>query len=159
MTNRASRVARIIELVSSRDIASQGQLATLLNAEGFQVTQATVSRDLDALGAMKIQSENGLSLYAIPDDGTGAPVTRGPNRLGRVLGELAAGIDYSGNIVVIRTPPGAASYLASAVDRSTLPSVIGTVAGDDTVLLVTRDPAGGEAVREELIALGGLTLH
>ncbi len=146
MSNRTARLMRIQELVATHNVASQGELQMLLGRDDFHVTQATLSRDLEILGAIKVPTTNGGTHYAIPDDGTGDLVVRDDSRLARVVEELAASFEYSGNIVVIRTPPGAASYLASAIDRSGIESVIGTVAGDDTVMLVTRDPAGGASV-------------
>ena len=150
MTNRASRLALIQDLISAGDISSQGELVSLLSKKGVKVTQATLSRDLEILGAIKIQNGTAGLCYAIPDDGSGTPITRDSSRLGRAMSELAAGIDFSANIVVVRTSPGAASYLASTIDRSGLESIIGTVAGDDTVMLITRDPDGGASVCHEL---------
>lgn len=149
MTNRTARLMRIQELVAAHNVASQSELQMLLGRDDFHVTQATLSRDLEILGALKVPSASGGTHYAIPDDGTGDLVARDESRLARVVAELAASFEYSGNIVVIRTPPGAASYLASAIDRSGIDSVIGTVAGDDTVMLVTRNPAGGAQVVEQ----------
>lgn len=150
MTNRASRLALIQEIITSNDISSQGEIVSLLARKGVTVTQATLSRDLEILGAVKISKGPSGLCYAIPDDGTGTPITKDASRLSRAMSELAASVDFSGNIVVVRTSPGAASYLASTIDRSGLESIIGTVAGDDTVMLVTRDPAGGATVCQEL---------
>jgi transcriptional regulator of arginine metabolism len=150
MTNRASRLALIQDIISANDVSSQAEIVLLLARKGVTVTQATLSRDLEILGAVKIaKGPNGLC-YAIPDDGTGAPITKDASRLARAMSELAASVDYSANIVVVRTSPGAASYLASTIDRSGLATIIGTVAGDDTVMLITRDPAGGASVCQEL---------
>jgi transcriptional regulator of arginine metabolism len=150
MTNRASRLALIQDIITTNDVSSQGEIVLLLARKGVTVTQATLSRDLEILGAVKIsKGASGLN-YAIPDDGTGTPITKDASRLSRAMSELAASVDYSGNIVVVRTSPGAASYLASTIDRSGLDSIIGTVAGDDTVMLITRDPAGGATVCQEL---------
>jgi transcriptional regulator of arginine metabolism len=150
MTNRASRLALIQEIITTNDVSSQGEIVLLLARKGVTVTQATLSRDLEILGAVKISKGPSGLCYAIPDDGTGTPITKDASRLSRAMSELAASVDYSGNIVVVRTSPGAASYLASTIDRSGLDSIIGTVAGDDTVMLVTRDPAGGATVCQEL---------
>ena len=150
MTNRASRLALIQEIIASNDVSSQGEIVSLLARKGVTVTQATLSRDLEILGAVKISKGPSGLCYAIPDDGTGTPITKDASRLTRAMSELAASVDFSGNIVVVRTSPGAASYLASTIDRSGLESIIGTVAGDDTVMLVTRDPAGGATVCQEL---------
>ena len=150
MTNRASRLALIQEIITANDVSSQAEIVLLLARKGVTVTQATLSRDLEILGAVKISKGSTGLCYAIPDDGTGTPITKDASRLSRAMSELAASVDYSGNIVVVRTSPGAASYLASTIDRSGLASIIGTVAGDDTVMLITRDPAGGASVCQEL---------
>ena len=150
MTNRASRLALIQEIISANHVSSQAEIVLQLARRGVSVTQATLSRDLEILGAVKmVKGTAGLS-YAIPDDGTGTPITRDASRLARAMTELAASVDYSANIVVVRTSPGAASYLASTIDRSGMESIIGTVAGDDTVMLITRDPVGGASVCQEL---------
>jgi transcriptional regulator of arginine metabolism len=150
MTNRASRLALIQDIITASDVSSQAEIVLLLARKGVTVTQATLSRDLEILGAVKVsKGPNGLC-YAIPDDGTGAPITKDASRLARAMSELAASVDYSANIVVVRTSPGAASYLASTIDRSGLDTIIGTVAGDDTVMLIARDPAGGASVCQEL---------
>ena len=150
MTNRASRLALIQEIITANDVSSQAEIVLLLARKGVTVTQATLSRDLEILGAVKISKGSAGLCYAIPDDGTGAPIAKDASRLARAMSELAASVDYSANIVVVRTSPGAASYLASTIDRSGLASIIGTVAGDDTVMLITRDPAGGASVCQEL---------
>ena len=150
---KVARQARIAELVGARPVTSQGELAALLAAEGIAVTQATLSRDLDELNAVKVRSTPGGPLaYVVPEDGGAQPPPQLPavgaplSRLIRLLGELMVSAEGSANLAVLRTPPGAAHFLASAIDRSGLAQVIGTIAGDDTVLLVARDPAGGQDV-------------
>lgn len=150
MTNRASRLALIQDIITANDVSSQAEIVLLLARKGVTVTQATLSRDLEILGAVKVPKGNKGHCYAIPDDGTGTPITKDASRLARAMSELAASVDYSANIVVVRTSPGAASYLASTIDRSGLETIIGTVAGDDTVMLITRDPAGGASVCQQL---------
>jgi transcriptional regulator of arginine metabolism len=148
---KVARQARIVELVAAQPVTSQGELAALLGAEGIAVTQATLSRDLDELGAVKVRTAAGGPMaYVVPEDG-GAPspvptlaVGGALARLVRLLSELMVSAEGSANLAVLRTPPGAAHFLASAVDRSGLTEVIGTIAGDDTVLLVARDPVGGK---------------
>jgi transcriptional regulator of arginine metabolism len=144
-TTRAGRQARIVAALSSRPVHSQAELAGLLSAEGIDVAQATLSRDLEELGAVKLRgADGGVGAYVVPEDGSpvrGAP--GGTERLTRLLGELLVSTDASGNLAVLRTPPGAAHYLASAIDRAALPYVVGTVAGDDTILVVAREPMGG----------------
>ena len=139
---KAARQARIVEIVQSRPVASQTELGRLLAASGVAVTQATVSRDLDELGAVKTRTPAGMA-YAVPQEN--APRGGTPEavdaRLGRLLEELLVSAEATGDTVVLRTPPGGAHLLGSALDRAGLPEVAGTVAGDDTVLLVTRTPA------------------
>jgi transcriptional regulator of arginine metabolism len=151
---RAGRHARIVELIRAKPIRSQTELAELLSGEGVQVTQATLSRDLEQLGAVKVSGS-----YLIPEDGK-RPLReseQGPQRLLRLLRELLTGVDASGNIAVLRTPPGAAQFLASALDRSGLTDVIGTIAGDDTILVVARDVTGGPALAGKLAEWAGQT--
>jgi transcriptional regulator of arginine metabolism len=149
--NRAARQARIVELIRDRAVHSQTELLGMLEAEGIGTTQATLSRDLDELGAIKLRgADGGTPVYVIPDDGSPVRgVEGGTARLGRLLGELLTGADASGNLAVLRTPPGGAHYLASALDRAALHDVVGTIAGDDTLLVVAREPLTGA----ELVAL------
>jgi len=137
---RAARHARIVELIRDKAVRSQTELAELLGVDGVQVTQATLSRDLEELRAVKVGG-----VYVIPEDGMPAlrPAEQAPARLIRLLRELLNSVDVSGNLVVLRVPPGAAQFLASALDRSGLPDVVGTIAGDDTILVVARDSGGG----------------
>jgi transcriptional regulator of arginine metabolism len=157
--SRAARHQRIVETLGRSRVRSQGQLADLLADDGFQVTQATLSRDLDELGAVKVRAQDGRLCYAVPGEGgdvTPRPAPDGSvelERLRRRCETLLVSVDSSANIVILRTPPGGAQFLASAIDHSILPTVIGTVAGDDTVLLVTRDAGGGAAVALDLMAL------
>ena len=144
-TTRAGRQARIVALLSARSVHSQGELAALLGAEGIEVTQATLSRDLEELGAVKLRgADGGTGVYVVPEDGSPVKgVSSGTERLSRLLGELLVSTDASANLAVLRTPPGAAQYLASAIDRAALPYVVGTIAGDDTLLVVAREPMSG----------------
>jgi transcriptional regulator of arginine metabolism len=135
-------------------VHSQTELAELLSGEGIQVTQATLSRDLEELGAVKVSGA-----YLIPEDGNRPlrSAEQAPARLVRLLRELLTGVDASGNLVVLRTPPGAAQFLASALDRSGLPDVVGTIAGDDTILVVAREPgaSAGTALAARFTAWSG----
>lgn len=155
----SARRLLITDLLTRQQVRSQAELASLLSAEGIEVTQATVSRDLDELRAVKVPNDEGEMVYAIPPDG-GDDSAHAPNlegataaRLGRVGAELITSVDYSGNNVVIRTPPGGAQYVASTIDRSVLPEVMGTIAGDDTILLVTRGSDGAKTVAEQILGL------
>src|SRR5262245_14387676 len=155
-SSKTARHARITALIRDQAIRSQGELGDLLAAEGLSTTQATLSRDLEELGAVKVRGTDGsAAAYVIREEGR-APLRsaeQAPERLRRLLRELLTGADFSGNLVVLRTPPGAAQFLASALDRSGLPEVVGTIAGDDTILVVARqpEPAGG-SVGAELAA-------
>ena len=154
--SRVARQARIIELIISRPVRSQTELLGMLEAEGIETTQATLSRDLDELGAVKLRGAGGGEpTYVIPEDGSPVRgIEGGTARLARLLGDLLVSSDASGNLTVLRTPPGAAHYLASALDRAALHDVVGTVAGDDTVLVVAREPLTGAELAARLTHLG-----
>jgi transcriptional regulator of arginine metabolism len=149
---RAGRQARIVALLSERSVHSQSELAALLAGEGIDVTQATLSRDLEELGAVKLRgADGGVGSYIVPEDGSPVRgVTGGTERVTRLLNDLLVSTDASGNLAVLRTPPGAAHYLASAMDRAALPFVVGTVAGDDTILVVAREPLSGAELASRL---------
>ncbi len=156
--SKAARHARIVAILAERPVRSQAELAAALETSGLRVTQATLSRDLEELGAVKLRApDGGLPVYVVPEDGS--PIAaRGsgeepPHRLVRLLGELLVSAEASANLVIVRTPPGASNFLASALDRAALPEVLGTVAGDDTILVVARDPAGGEKLADHLVSL------
>ncbi|MGI8418851.1 MAG: arginine repressor [Nakamurella sp.] len=151
---KAARIGRITELIRDRAVRSQTELLTLLESEGISATQATLSRDLDELGAVKLRGvDGGAPVYQIPEDGGPRPMAGGTTRVARLLAELLLSWNASGNIAVLRTPPGAAHFLASALDRAALDDVIGTIAGDDTILLVARQGLTGVQVGELLAAL------
>jgi transcriptional regulator of arginine metabolism len=149
---RVARQARIVELITQRAVHSQSELLALLEAEGIGSTQATLSRDLDELGAVKLRgADGGTPVYVIPDDGSPVRgIEGGTARLARLLGELLVSADASANLAVLRTPPGAAHYLASALDRAALHDVVGTIAGDDTLLVVAREPRTGAELVDRL---------
>ena len=160
LNGRAARHARIVAILVERPVRSQAELAAALDAAGFHVTQATLSRDLDELGAVKLRTaDGGLPAYVVPEDGSPLVARSAgddpPQRLARLLGELLVSAEASANMVVLRTPPGASNFLASALDRARLPQVLGTVAGDDTILVVARDPSGGQALADHLVELSG----
>jgi len=150
---KARRQALISELVATHVITSQTELRRKLAEEGFDVTQPTLSRDLLELRAVRVRRAGGTIAYAIADDAA-FDMVEGTARLARLCSDLLLRAEASGNIVVVRTPAGAAQYFASALDRAGWDDVLGCVAGDDTVMLVTRDVAGGETVAERLLTLG-----
>ena len=140
---KAARQARIVELLQRRPVGSQTELGRLLAEAGVAVTQATLSRDLEELGAVKARTPDGPA-YTVPEENAPrpAPPQAVDARLGRLLEELLVSVEPSGPFVVLRTPPGGAHFLASSLDRAALPDVVGTVAGDDTVLVVARKGRG-----------------
>lgn len=148
---RQHRIAKILE---SQAVGSQSQLADILAAEEIVATQATVSRDLEEMGAVKIRIPGGAMAYAIPEltKERVAP----EDHLRRVMGEFVVEVAHSGNLAVLRTPPGSAHVVASALDRAGVAQVIGTVAGDDTIMVVCDDRVGGEVVAKRLAGLAGL---
>ena len=183
---KTARHARIADILAREQVRSQEELADLLERyAGVHVTQATLSRDLDELGIVRLRS-GGTLVYSLPEEpggpgshpgGPGSPGggagsqsgariagaaglagssgAESPHdaRLARYLGELMTSAEASANLVVLRTPAGAAQFLASVIDHAALPSVLGTVAGDDTVLLIARDPAGGDALAADFLRL------
>ena len=198
---KAARQARIAAILAREHVHSQEQLAGLLKQHaGMHVTQATLSRDLDELGVVRLRAQDGTLVYSLPGDPGGpsshpgtafdypermrpnsdpsippvpGPEVTGPHadaatpdataaaggtggassRLVRYLKELLTAAEASANLVVLRTPAGAAQFLASAIDHAAWPAILGTVAGDDTVLVIARDPAGGDALAAELLSL------
>jgi transcriptional regulator of arginine metabolism len=195
---KAARQAQIADILTRARVRSQEELAELLAQRGVKVTQATLSRDLEELGAVRLRGAGGTLVYALPGDpggpgsrpgGLPGPPAEGPpvssglvippgpaassgpsgswpgawlsgradegasGVLARVGPELLLSAEASANLVVLRTPAGAAQFLASAIDHAGWPSILGTVAGDDTVLVITRQPAGGNEVAESLLRL------
>lgn len=155
VNTRAARREVIVEVIRRGAVGSQSELVELLRERGIDVTQATVSRDLDELGAVKTVAHDGRLLYAVPAEG-GEDRLQADEleditaRLIRVAEDTMVSVDHSGNLVVLRTPPGAAQYLASAFDHSHLHDVVGTIAGDDTIMLVVAEHSTGRAVAERL---------
>ncbi|MUL42766.1 arginine repressor [Streptomonospora sp. PA3] len=160
---KTARHARISEVLTRHDVRSQAELARLLADSGVQVTQATLSRDLDELGAVKLRTVDGELIYVLPGEGgerlqRARPDTldleRASNaRLTRLAEDLLVSAEASANMVVVRTPPGAAQYLASAIDHTDFHAILGTIAGDDTILVISRDPEGGEELASALLRL------
>jgi transcriptional regulator of arginine metabolism len=144
--NRRERQGAILQLVRTRQIATQIELAEALRNEGFDVVQTTVSRDIAELGLRKVRSDQGRLIYAPPGAGNG----NGPRELRLALRRWALTFEASGNLVVIVTPRGYASPLADAIDDSAHPDVIGTVAGENTIIVVAREGLAGVELRETL---------
>lgn len=154
MSTKAQRQQLIVSLIEQRSVTNQPQLVDLLAKNGLTATQATVSRDLEDLGAVKVRVPGGESAYAIPDF---APARVAPEeQLRRVMGEWVAEVKHSGPMVIVRTPPGCAHVVASALDRSGMTGLIGTVAGDDTIFCVAEESLGGSALADVLRDLAGI---
>ena len=148
---RQHHIARLLE---TRAVGSQSQLVELLAGEGIEATQTTVSRDLEELGALKVRLPGGETVYALAE--LPSRQVAPEDHLRRVLGEWVVETRCSANLVVLKTPPGSAHVVGSALDRSGFPGVIGTVAGDDTVLVVTSEPTGGADIADRLSEVAGL---
>jgi transcriptional regulator of arginine metabolism len=160
---KSARQQRIIDLLATVEVRSQTELAELLADAGVVVTQATLSRDLVELDAVKVRAASGTLVYAVPSEGGDrTPVVARESaaseaRLARLCAELLVSADASANLLILRTPPGAANFLASALDKAELGPVLGTIAGDDTVLVISRDPDGGESLAQRLLDLANGT--
>jgi transcriptional regulator of arginine metabolism len=168
---KTARHARIAAILAREQVRSQEELADLLERyASLHVTQATLSRDLDELGVVRLRAADGALVYALPEEPGGPGSHPGgavgrteadqhpgesahSARLARYVGELLTSAEASANLVVLRTPAGAAQFLASVIDHAALPSILGTVAGDDTVLVIARDPAGGDALAADFLRL------
>jgi transcriptional regulator of arginine metabolism len=154
-----ARQQRIIDLLATVEVRSQTELAELLADNGVVVTQATLSRDLVDLDAVKVRATSGTLVYAVPSEGgdrtpvVGRESAASEARLSRLCSELLVSAEASANLVVLRTPPGAANFLASAMDKAETYGVLGTIAGDDTVLVIARDPEGGETLAQRFLDL------
>ena len=154
MATKRQRQYLIGRLLAEHAVGSQGQLVDLLAEEGIEATQATVSRDLDELGAVKVRVSGDAVVYAIPELPTEQHLPE--DHLRRVLGEWLVEVGHSHNIVMMRTPPGSAHVVASALDRHGLDEVLGTVAGDDTIMVVAAESTTGGEVAAMLKDLAGL---
>ena len=155
MTTKQQRQQAITKLIAKHQVSNQPQLQTLLTKNGIDATQATISRDLEELGAIKVRIAGGVSVYALPEF---EPARIAPtDQLRRVLSGWVAEVTSSGTLVVVRTPPGCAHVVASALDRSAMTGLIGTVAGDDTVLCVADEKLGGKGLAKMLRDLSGHT--
>lgn len=157
---RAGRRQLILDILGRESVRSQGELLGILSRNGFDVTQATLSRDLVELGAVKVREGKTL-VYAVPGMGGDRTVRVAPplqevsSRLRRQCEELLVTARASANLVVVRTPAGAANYLASALDHADEPHILGTIAGDDTVMIITGGTPQSRALASRLLALAG----
>lgn len=152
--SKAQRQHRIVQMIEQSAVTSQQRLVELLSDSGVEATQATVSRDLEEIGAVKVRSGGGEPVYAVPE----LPKDRlaPEEHLRRVLGDWVVEVATSANLVVVRTPPGSAHVVASALDRAAVAGIVGTVAGDDTILVVADEKVGGAGLAGRLSSLAGL---
>jgi len=159
-TSRTARQQRVVDILARTEVRSQNQLLDLLAEDGIEVTQATLSRDLVEVGAVKVRSGRTL-VYAVPGEGgdrTARPAMAADQvsaRLRRVCAELLVTAEPSHNLVVLRTPPGAAGFLASAIDHADVDGLLGTIAGDDTIMVITTGNAASKRIAAHLLALAG----
>ena len=151
MTDLKERRQRAItDLIRSRALASQEELADRLTKRGFAVTQATISRDLEQIGAVKVRRDGQLS-YSLPDQVREAPSPR----LAAVFRDWVRAVDNAGNLVVIKTPPGSAHLVGVALDGSDLSNIVGTICGDDTIFVACRSEKAGKKLARALIEQSG----
>jgi len=151
---KTQRQHRISELLEREIISTAAQIVTKLEAEGITATQATVTRDLQELGTVKVRDDNGSRRIILA---SGTKVQSAPvDHLRRMMGEWVVSVESSGNLVVVRTPPGCAHVVASALDRSSVDGVLGSVAGDDTILVIATEERGGVTLAEEFRILAGI---
>ena len=151
MSSVTARRAKAIALIKAGLIHSQSDLVKQLKKAGFVVTQATASRELEEIGAVRGRSASGESVYQISNSDD-----ESISRTMPIPSDLIISVESSGNLAVVRTPPGGAQLLASSLDHSGISDIIGTIAGDDTVLVVSRKATGGAQLARELLAYGGL---
>jgi transcriptional regulator of arginine metabolism len=146
MTEKARRQAAILDLVRERSVSTQAELVAALREAGHEVVQTTVSRDVHELGLVKVRSAEGGLAYVPP----GSPDPGRLRRLGPALRRWALSAESSGNLVVVQTPRGYAAPLADAIDDASYPAILGTVAGENTIIVVAAEGVSGEALRDEL---------
>lgn len=150
MSNAVARRSKAISLIKAGKISSQGDLVRELKKAGYSVTQTTASRDLEEIGAVRSRGADGEALYSISESDEGSLARSMP-----LPTDLILSVEASGNLAVVRTPPGGAQLLASSLDHSGIKSIIGTIAGDDTVLVVSRKASGGAELAKELLSYRG----
>lgn len=151
---RRARERAILEIIGNTPIGTQTELVSALRGQGFSVTQATVSRDIQRLGIVKLRGSNGRPRYTTPDASTAAPIAR--RVLQTALREFATGMEPGDALLAIRTQSGCANAVAVAIDEAAVDGVVASVAGDDTILLLTRTEEDRTRILEELRPLAGL---
>ncbi len=152
MRYTAARRRELRRILATRTVTTQADLVELLGDAGYAATQATVSRDLAEIGAVKVRDRQGRFSYSLSE--APAPSDEFRAALAPVLSQFAVTITPTGSLVVVKTPPGAAQVVASAIDLAGLPGVLGTVAGDDTLLVIGEERVGGWRIAKELEQIG-----
>ena len=147
---KSQRQAKILEIISNKNIETQEQLLAELQAEGFRATQATISRDIKELRIVKELTSLGTYRYTISASDLGSTFSA---RLNTIFRECVISFDYAQNIIVVRTLPGLASAAGSAIDAMNLNTIVGTLAGDDTVMIVMRDTNAAATLCGEIKSL------
>lgn len=151
-STKTARQARIIDILQSHKVRSQSELSTLLTDDGVKVTQATLSRDLVEIGAERVRDEKSGLIYVVPSHPVRRASAEGIDaRMISLFKELLITAEASANLVILRTPPGAAQFLASSIDQAGIDPILGTIAGDDTVMVITRSPNGGEEMATQFL--------
>ena len=145
MTTKFERQGAILRLVQEEGLSTQGEVAEALRARGLDAVQATISRDIAQLGLVKVRDESGRLVYALPG---GADLDR-LSELTAALRRWALSLASSANLLVVQTPPGHANALGQAVDQARLPDVLGTIAGDDTLMVIAREGVTGAELERE----------
>jgi len=149
---KRQRQQAIRDLVARTHLRSQEEIRERLQTLGYPATQSTISRDLEEMGLVRVRDGDGHLRYALPEQAGGAP--RASARA--LLSEFALSVEVSGNLVLVKTPPGAANAVAEGLDRGAVDGVLGTVAGDNTILVVVREGVPGSDVAAALRELAGL---
>lgn len=150
------RHALIRRIISEHEIHSQSELVAHLEKEGYRSTQATISRDLAMLGAHKVHSADGHAVYALPAEGPGGGLVHGQStedlreRLAQISRTLVVSARCAGNLLVLHSPVGAANYLGSAIDQLHIGDILGSIAGDDTLLIILDTPESAERLERAL---------
>ena len=149
---KPQRQHRVARLLAEHGVTSQAQLVDLLAAEGVAATQATVSRDLDQMGAVKVK-RGGVLRYSLPDEIGDSDWAAA--RLQRIMSDWVQTVEAAGNMIVMKTPPGSAHLVGLALDQAKLPEIAGTVCGDDTIFLVVREGSDPTATASKFRSLSG----
>ncbi|HJP65305.1 MAG TPA: arginine repressor [Actinomycetota bacterium] len=151
---KRQRQQALLELVRKEPLSTQEEIRAQLESIGHPATQSTISRDLEELGLVRVRDPDGHFRYALPTEASAAGARA---RLRALFAEFVSRVDSSGNIVVVTTPAGAANAVAEALDRAGVEGILGTIAGDDTIMIVAKEGVRGKALAKQLREVGGLS--